>query len=72
MLELLNREEIDEPAIIRRLERLAQERDQREARLNAKQSLVREVAREHGIDLARVPDQQHVIDALTGKRSTLD
>lgn len=31
---------------------------------------IEEIAATHGIDLSKVEDQQHVIDAETGKRST--
>lgn len=72
ILDLLKDEDIDEPTIARRLEVLARERRQRQVEADARRPTAREVALRHGIDINKVNDQQQVIDAFTGKRSSPD
>lgn len=72
VLDLLKSETLDESAIDRRLERLARNRRKLQDETSARRPTVREVAVEHGIDLSKVRDQQHVIDAFTGKRASLE
>lgn len=72
VLGLLKHEKIDADEVILRLARMATERMKLQAEADLHRPPIREVARRHGIDLHKVSDQQHLIDAFTGKRSSPD
>lgn len=72
LLDLLRSDPLDEHKVVSRLSGLALERMKQQASLDAQRPPIRDVARRHGIDPGKVSDQQHVIDAFTGRRATLD
>lgn len=72
VLDLLKADKIDEADIIRRFERLAVERRKMKTEADRKRPTAATVARRHGFKLYEISDQQHLIDAETGKRSNPD
>lgn len=72
VLDLLKADEIDEAKIISRFEGLASERMKMKAKADTKRPTAAAIARRHGLDQHDVSDQQHLIDAETGKRSQPD
>ena len=72
VLDLLKADEIDEQDIVRRFDRLAAERMKMKAESDRKRPTAAVVARRHGLNQNEISDQQHLIDAETGKRSHAD
>jgi hypothetical protein len=72
MLDLLKAEAIDEADIVSRFESLATERMRMKAEADRKRPTAAAIARRHGLTPNEISDQQHLIDAETGKRSHND
>ena len=72
VLGLLQADDIDEAGILRRFEALAIERLRIKAEAERSRPEAANIVRRYGHIEAGISDQQHVIDAATGKRATLD
>lgn len=72
VLDFLKADEIDETDIVRRFEGLAAERIKLKAETDRKRPAAAAIARLHGFNGDEISDQQHLIDATTGKRSIPD
>ncbi len=72
VLGLLQADDIDEAGILRRFEGLAVERLRIKAEVDRSRPEAANIARSNGHIKTQISDQQHVTDAATGKRATLD
>lgn len=72
VLDLLKADEIDDADIVRRFEGLAVERMKLKAEADSKRPAASVLSGLHGFRGDEISDQQHVIDATTGKRSVPD
>lgn len=68
VLDLLKADTISEDTVVERLRELAELRMEQQANADLKQLTGDEIARRHGLKSRKFADQQHVIDAFTGKR----
>lgn len=72
VLDLLKADDINVADIVGRFEGLAVERLRMKADADRKRPAATAVARAHGFNVDEISDQQHLIDAATGKRSSPD
>jgi DNA-binding transcriptional regulator YiaG len=72
VLELLKADEITDEDIVSRFEGLALQRRKMKAEADSKRPTAESIAQRHGFAPNDVSDQQHLIDAETGKRSIPD
>jgi len=72
VLELLKADEITEEGIVSRFKSLAVQRLKMKAEAERKRPTAASIAQRHGLAPGDVSDQQHLIDAETGKRSIPD
>jgi len=72
LLDVLKREHIDELEVFGRFRELAEERMQIQANADKERPTAESIAKRLGLSLHDVRDQQDLIDAETGRRSTPD
>ena len=72
ILDLLKEEDIDEHEVERRFRQLAPQRQRIKSEADTNRPSTRTITQRHELTHAEVADQQHVVDAETGKRSSPD
>jgi transcriptional regulator with XRE-family HTH domain len=72
ILELLKADEINEDDVVSRLRGLAAQRRMMKAEADKRRPTAEAIALQHGLSPDDVSDQQHLIDAATGKRALPD
>ncbi len=72
ILEFLLQSEIPRALVVERFRAIAREKRRRQTVVPPEKTSLSQIAREHGIDMTRVSEQNDQIDIVTGKRIALD